>query len=347
MYEQILKFGAEIVRSLRGARAPVLVYIPPGAELRGGAWAVVDPSVHSARMEMYADNDARGGAWAVVDPSVHSARMEMYADNDASCNLITAEAKIRELEAELLAAETARKTREKELSPIYREVAVHFAELHDTAERMLEKGCIFDIIPWRESRRLLHWRLKRLLLQNEQERLVQRACEPAGMDQGAAAATLRRWFTEDMGETQNPHQNRSTRFGATSPQSYPAKESLISYRSIRFGSTSPQRTRFQIGSSVSELHTKVSEYLKRLLVQSEQERLVQRISSSRTNGSTTTRRCEVWELQRGKRVRVRVLNRNLRAIRADHVLNTVNELVMELTPSQRSEFIRKLSALDM
>ena len=59
MYEQILKFGAEIVRALRGATAPVLVYIPPGAELRGGAWAVVDPNVNAARMEMYADTDAR------------------------------------------------------------------------------------------------------------------------------------------------------------------------------------------------------------------------------------------------------------------------------------------------
>ncbi|CAB3233549.1 unnamed protein product [Arctia plantaginis] len=59
MYEQVLKFGAEIVRALRGASAPVLVYVPPGAELRGGAWAVVDPSVNAQRMEMYADPDAR------------------------------------------------------------------------------------------------------------------------------------------------------------------------------------------------------------------------------------------------------------------------------------------------
>lgn len=59
MYEQILKFGAEIVRALRGATSPVLVYIPPGAELRGGAWAVVDPSINSLRMEMYADSEAR------------------------------------------------------------------------------------------------------------------------------------------------------------------------------------------------------------------------------------------------------------------------------------------------
>lgn len=34
------------------------------------------------------------------------------------------------------------KSRERYLTPMYHQVAVHFAELHDTPERMLEKGCI-------------------------------------------------------------------------------------------------------------------------------------------------------------------------------------------------------------
>lgn len=59
MYEQILKFGAEIVYALRRATAPVLVYIPPGGELRGGAWAVVDPTINPQYIEMYADTDSR------------------------------------------------------------------------------------------------------------------------------------------------------------------------------------------------------------------------------------------------------------------------------------------------
>ena len=41
MYDQVLKFGASIVDSLREYNHPVLVYIPPFAELRGGAWAVL------------------------------------------------------------------------------------------------------------------------------------------------------------------------------------------------------------------------------------------------------------------------------------------------------------------
>ncbi|XP_026734900.1 acetyl-CoA carboxylase isoform X3 [Trichoplusia ni] len=308
MYEQILKFGAEIVRALRGATAPVLVYIPPGAELRGGAWAVVDPSVNSLRMEMYADPEARGGvleAEGIVEvkfkqrdilKTMHRLDPELLRtgariselkeqikeiskglDRRGSVDesLIrtdagrAAETRVRELETELLAAEKTAKAREKELSPIYHEIAVQFAELHDTAERMLEKGCIFEIIPWRDSRRLFYWRLKRLLRQNEQERRVQAAVKPAdNMQQGPAAATLRRWFTEDRGETQShqwEHDNEAV--------------------------------------------------------------------------------CKWLEAQAGDDNSV--LERNLRAIHQDALMQAVNNLVLELTPSQRSEFIRKLSALEM
>ncbi|KPJ19678.1 Acetyl-CoA carboxylase [Papilio machaon] len=308
MYEQILKFGAEIVRALRGATAPVLVYIPPGAEVRGGAWAVIDPSVNSQRMEMYADPEARGGVLEAegivevkfkqrdilktmhrLDPELLrlGARISEMKEQmkEISKNLDRrgsiddvlvrtdagkqAECKVRELEADLLAAEKTVKAREKELSPIYHEIAIQFAELHDTAERMLEKGCIFDIIPWRWSRRLLYWRLARLLRQNAQERRVQEAVQPAThMDQGAAAATLRRWFTEDQGETQShqwEHDNEAV--------------------------------------------------------------------------------CKWLEAQAG--AEDSLLERNLRAIKQDAVLQACNALVMELTPSQRAEFVRKLTALEM
>jgi len=47
MYDEVLKFGSYIVDSLRKYRQPVIVYIPPHAELRGGAWVVVDPTINS------------------------------------------------------------------------------------------------------------------------------------------------------------------------------------------------------------------------------------------------------------------------------------------------------------
>ncbi len=59
MYDQVLKFGAYIVDGLREYKQPVLVYIPPQAELRGGSWVVIDPTINPRHMEMYADKDSR------------------------------------------------------------------------------------------------------------------------------------------------------------------------------------------------------------------------------------------------------------------------------------------------
>ncbi|PRD32498.1 UNVERIFIED_CONTAM: Acetyl-CoA carboxylase [Trichonephila clavipes] len=59
MYDQILKFGAMIVDALRQYNQPILVYIPPHAELRGGAWVVVDSNINEKYMEMYADHESR------------------------------------------------------------------------------------------------------------------------------------------------------------------------------------------------------------------------------------------------------------------------------------------------
>ena len=59
MFDQVLKFGSYIVDGLREYKQPILVYIPPAAELRGGAWVVVDPTINSKYMEMYADQESR------------------------------------------------------------------------------------------------------------------------------------------------------------------------------------------------------------------------------------------------------------------------------------------------
>ncbi|GAA6066847.1 acetyl-CoA carboxylase 2 isoform X1, partial [Tachysurus ichikawai] len=65
MYDQVLKFGAYIVDALREFHQPVLVYIPPHAELRGGSWVVIDPTINPQYMELYADRECRGG---VLEP---------------------------------------------------------------------------------------------------------------------------------------------------------------------------------------------------------------------------------------------------------------------------------------
>lgn len=92
------------------------------------------------------------------------------------------------------------KARIEEVLPVYHTVSVQFADLHDTPERMLEKSIINRIVPWRESRKWFHWRLRRLLLEQE---LVQEIIEAAqdSLTIGEARERLRRWFIEDKGDT--------------------------------------------------------------------------------------------------------------------------------------------------
>uniref|UniRef100_A0A8C6Y7J4 acetyl-CoA carboxylase n=1 Tax=Naja naja TaxID=35670 RepID=A0A8C6Y7J4_NAJNA len=147
MYDQVLKFGAYIVDGLREYKQPVLVYIPPQAELRGGSWVVIDPTINPRHMELYADRDSRGG---VLEPEgtveikfrkkdlVKTMRRvdPIYmglAERLGTPELNPAERK--DLEAKL-------KEREEFLIPIYHQVAVQFADLHDTPGRMQEKGVI-------------------------------------------------------------------------------------------------------------------------------------------------------------------------------------------------------------
>jgi hypothetical protein len=42
--------GSLIVEALRTYRQPVTVYMPPGAELRGGAWVVVDGQINAEQV---------------------------------------------------------------------------------------------------------------------------------------------------------------------------------------------------------------------------------------------------------------------------------------------------------
>ncbi|XP_049645344.1 acetyl-CoA carboxylase 2 [Suncus etruscus] len=202
MYDQVLKFGAYIVDGLRQYKQPVLIYIPPYAELRGGSWVVVDPTINPLCMEMYADKESRGGvlepegtveikfrqkdltkAMKRIDP-VYKKLVEKLGAPDLS------DKEMKELEAQL-------KEREEQLLPIYHQVAVQFADLHDTPGRMLEKGVISDVLEWRTSRTFLYWRLRRLLLEAQVHQEIVRSCGELGHVH--IQSMLRRWFVETEG----------------------------------------------------------------------------------------------------------------------------------------------------
>ena len=66
MFEEVLKFGSFIVDQLTQYNQPIIVYIPPHCEIRGGAWVVIDSTINPDFMEMYASPEARGG---VLEPA--------------------------------------------------------------------------------------------------------------------------------------------------------------------------------------------------------------------------------------------------------------------------------------
>lgn len=202
MYEQIVKFGAYIVDALREYQQPILIYLPPNAELRGGAWAVLDPLINPRFMEIYADPESRGG---VLEPE---GIVEVkYKEKDLIKTIQRLDPQILELKKQLdsntlsaeaiLETETKIKKRTTDLLQVYHLVAVHFADLHDTPERMLEKDCLSEIVAWRGSRNWLYWRLRRRILEEHYVKQLLKIQD--SLKVGPAKEMLRRWFVEDRG----------------------------------------------------------------------------------------------------------------------------------------------------
>uniref|UniRef100_A0A8C4PAL5 acetyl-CoA carboxylase n=1 Tax=Dromaius novaehollandiae TaxID=8790 RepID=A0A8C4PAL5_DRONO len=202
MYDQMLKFGASIVDSLRGFKQPVLVYIPPHAELRGGSWVVIDSTINPLYMELYADKESRGG---ILEPGgtveIKFRKKDLVKTMrriDAVYARLVEQLGTPELpDAEREELEKQLKAREELLLPVYYQVAVRFADLHDTPGRMQEKGVITDILEWKNARSFLYWRLRRLLL----EEVVKAEILTANSELSHIhiQSMLRRWFMETEG----------------------------------------------------------------------------------------------------------------------------------------------------
>lgn len=183
MFDQVVKFGAYIVDALHHYNQPIIVYLPPFSELRGGSWVVIDPSINAGKMEMYADPTARGGVLepeATVQIKYRSREMKRTMERlDPEMQRLHeqfVQASSKPVDAERKNIETKMKQREELLAGVYHQIAVHFAELHDTPVRMKEKGCVRQIVPWVGARRFLYWRLVRKL----REATISRQIEELG-----------------------------------------------------------------------------------------------------------------------------------------------------------------------
>ncbi|KAI7872973.1 acetyl-CoA carboxylase [Spinellus fusiger] len=199
MYHEVLKYGAQIVDALVAYKQPIFVYIVPNGELRGGAWVVVDPTINENMMEMYADVHARGG---ILEPEgiveikyrkpqllATMARLdERYATLKRQAEEATPENKD---EAKRLMEE-----REQELLPVYQQIAVQFADLHDRVGRMASKKVIRKALEWRHARKYFFWRVRRRLHEEYSIRDITTATS-AKMDRKEMITHLQQWFLAD------------------------------------------------------------------------------------------------------------------------------------------------------
>ncbi|KAI1333487.1 acetyl-CoA carboxylase [Xylariaceae sp. FL0016] len=168
MYNEVLKYGSYIVDALVKFEQPIFVYIPPFGELRGGSWVVVDPTINPVAMEMYADVEARAG---VLEPEgiigikyKKEKQLETMARLDLTYAALKKQALDKGLSKEQLEdVKTKMTTREKQLLPIYAQISIQFADLHDRAGRMKAKGTIREAIEWKNARRFFYWRVRRRL----------------------------------------------------------------------------------------------------------------------------------------------------------------------------------------
>ncbi len=168
MYGEILKYGAYIVDALREYDQPIFVYIPHGGELRGGAWVVIDSSINPEKMEFYASDESKGGVLepeGVVD--IKFRREDLVKAMRRTCPAMQDGSKFHGEDGK-----TAEKKLEKELMPTFKQLATHFAALHDTPGVMLHKRAIREIVPWSQARTFFASRLRMRVAEERVKALV-------------------------------------------------------------------------------------------------------------------------------------------------------------------------------
>ncbi|KAH8077534.1 acetyl-CoA carboxylase [Aureococcus anophagefferens] len=109
-------------------------------------------------MEMYADPEARGGI--LEPPGICEVK---FRSPDQVKVMHRTDPELIELDADPAGNADAIAAREAKLAPLYQQVAVEFADLHDRAGRMKAKGVIRDVVAWEGARSYFYARAARRL----------------------------------------------------------------------------------------------------------------------------------------------------------------------------------------
>jgi len=145
-------------------------------------------------MEMYADEDARGG---ILEPEGivnlkfrRDRQLETMARLDAPYAELKAQLAEKSLSPERQSEIKVKMTqREHLLLPVYGQISLQFADLHDRAGRMKAKNTIRHPLVWKNARRFFYWRLRRRL---NEESLIKKMANTSTKDSKSRDDSLRR-----------------------------------------------------------------------------------------------------------------------------------------------------------
>ena len=144
-------------------------------------------------MEMYADEDARGGVLEPEGIVNIKFRRDKQLETMARLDATYAELKTQSLDKNLSSDKQSdikvkMQEREQLLLPVYSQISLQFADLHDRAGRMQAKNTIRHPLQWKNARRFFYWRLRRRL---NEDSLIKKMAQTSTHDPKARASSLR------------------------------------------------------------------------------------------------------------------------------------------------------------
>ena len=149
-------------------------------------------------MEMYADEESRAG---VLEPEGmvgikyrKDKQLQTMARLDPTYGELKKAISDKSLSPEKQAEIKAKMTeREKLLLPVYSQISLQYADLHDRAGRMQAKDTIRHPLQWKNARRFFYWRLRRRLSEEQTLRKMANASINASQSRTQNLAIIQAW----------------------------------------------------------------------------------------------------------------------------------------------------------
>ena len=165
---------------------------------------VVDPTINEDVMEMYADQESRGGVLepeGIVGIKFRRDRILSTMERlDPLYGRLKSQLSNKSLsDDELASLKVQLADREKVLTPVYTQISLQFADLHDRSGRMEAKGVIRQSLQWKDARRFFYWRLRRKLNEKYLVRRLTDRNSKLRMSMSEVYSHLQRWYA-DLGK---------------------------------------------------------------------------------------------------------------------------------------------------